>query len=29
MTHHPRGDDYLEEFARGVDDSLARSLTTP
>jgi beta-lactamase class A len=29
MTHHPRGDDYLEELARGVDDSLARSLTTP
>jgi beta-lactamase class A len=23
LTHHPRGDDYLVEFARGVDDLLA------
>lgn len=29
MTHHPRGDDYLEGFAKAVDETLTLSSVTP
>ena len=29
MTHHPKGDEYLVEFARAVDDVMMNSLAGP
>jgi hypothetical protein len=28
LTHHPRGDEYLEDFATAIDDLLQNAVTT-